>query len=282
VGDSPAILSNKVDWKLTQVSAEQATGYSLSWTAAGKLLQTDNANRLYVSAADGTGRSRLLEDDHLNFSPTGCGAGDSVLFSRVDDNNSLNIWRLNIATGELKQITRGQDDDSPSCTPDGKWVVYMGVSKEDSSFHIFKMSIDGGTPTELARGIASQPAVSPDGKLVAYTRLDGQGASAKLKFIIQKMEGRSPIIEINAPGLAQNIGWTPDGNAIAFLLYDTQASARHLYMQALAGGPPVQLTHFTSEPANVVAYAWSRDGKKIAITRARFNDTDVVMFSGFR
>ena len=32
----------------------------------------------------------------------------------------------------------------------------------------------------------------------------------------------------------------------------------------------------------IVAYAWSHDGKKIAITRARFNDTDVVMFSGFR
>jgi hypothetical protein len=45
---------------------------------------------------------------------------------------------------------------------------------------------------------------------------------------------------------------------------------------------PVQLTHFNSEPAVVSAYAWSRDGKKFAITRARYSDTDVVMFSGFR
>jgi hypothetical protein len=53
-------------------------------------------------------------------------------------------------------------------------------------------------------------------------------------------------------------------------------------MQPLAGGAPVQLTHFDSEPAVVSAYAWSRDSKKFAITRARYNDTDVVMFSGFR
>ncbi len=53
-------------------------------------------------------------------------------------------------------------------------------------------------------------------------------------------------------------------------------------MQPLLGGAPVQLTHFDSEPAVVAAYAWSRDGKKFAITRARYNDTDVVMFSGFR
>ena len=56
----------------------------------------------------------------------------------------------------------------------------------------------------------------------------------------------------------------------------------HLFMQPLQGGPPEQLTHFDSEPANIIAYSWSQDGKKIAITRARFNDTDVVMFSGFR
>jgi hypothetical protein len=53
-------------------------------------------------------------------------------------------------------------------------------------------------------------------------------------------------------------------------------------MQPLSGGAPVQLTHFDSEPALIRAYAWSRDGKKFAITRARYNDTDVVMFSGFR
>jgi hypothetical protein len=42
------------------------------------------------------------------------------------------------------------------------------------------------------------------------------------------------------------------------------------------------LTHFDSEPALVSSYAWSRDGKKLAITRARYNADDVVMFSGFR
>jgi hypothetical protein len=50
----------------------------------------------------------------------------------------------------------------------------------------------------------------------------------------------------------------------------------------LSGGAPVPLTHFASEPVFVPAHAWSRDGKKFAVTRARYNDTDVVLFSGFR
>lgn len=44
-------------------------------------------------------------------------------------------------------------------------------------------------------------------------------------------------------------------------------------MVSLSGGPPVPLTHFASEPVFVPAYAWSKDGKKSAVTRARYNDT---------
>ena len=86
--------------------------------------------------------------------------------------------------------------------------------------------------------------------------------------------------ELESPGDTFNLGWTPDGHALTYA--HTVGSARHLYMQPLTGGPPVQLTHFNTEPSSIVAYAWSRDGKKIAITRARYADTDAVMFSGFR
>jgi len=56
-------------------------------------------------------------------------------------------------------------------------------------------------------------------------------------------------------------------------------STQNVYMQLLAGGAETQLTHFDSEPAVMQAFAWSRDGKKLAITRARYNDTDVVLFT---
>jgi Tol biopolymer transport system component len=81
--------------------------------------------------------------------------------------------------------------------------------------------------------------------------------------------------------LWHELEWTPDGHALTFV-HNTTGSTQNVYLLPLAGGAPVQLTHFDSEPAVVAAYAWSRDGKKFAVTRARYNDTDVVMFSGFR
>jgi Tol biopolymer transport system component len=48
VGDSPTVINDKIEWKLAPISTEQATGYSLSWTATGKLLQVDSAGHALV------------------------------------------------------------------------------------------------------------------------------------------------------------------------------------------------------------------------------------------
>lgn len=282
VGDSPSILNDKIDWKLTPISNEQATGYSLSWTGAGKLLQVDSAYRPYLTGGDGSNRARLLENDEMGFSPQAC-SGDLVVVSRVGESNTPNLWRLNVATGELKQLTFLKDVETSSCAPDGKSVVYPGLVDADNVTHIFRVSIDGGAAVELAKGQVREPVVSPDSTLVAYLRNDGQGASAKSKIVVQRLEGGAPLQEIEMPSTRNwfALGWTPDGRALTYER-NTTGNTQNVYMQPLAGGAPVQLTHFDSEPALISAYAWSRDGKKFAVTRARYNDTDVVLFGGFR
>jgi eukaryotic-like serine/threonine-protein kinase len=281
VGDSPAVLNDKIDWKLTPISTEQATGYSLAWMPSGKLLQQDSTLHFYTTAADGSARVRVLEGEEISWNLAACAKDDLIVFDRLSKNNAPNVWRLNVASGELKQLTFGKNDENPSCTPDGKWVVYIGPGPSDNMFHVFKVSMDGGTPVELAHGNVSPPVVSPDGTLVAYVRVDGQGASARSKFIVQKLEGGTPVQEIEASLTLHDLGWTPDGRALTYV-HNTTGNTQNVYMQPLTGGAAVQLTHFNSEPGLVAAYAWSPDGKKFAVTRALYNDADVVMFSGFR
>jgi serine/threonine protein kinase/Tol biopolymer transport system component len=282
VGHSPAVLNDKIDWKLAPISGEQATGYALSWTADGRLLQRDLSFHDYVTASDGSNRVRLMEKDDVDFDPQACGPSDVVVVARVPEDNAPNLWRLNMASGELKQLTFGKDDEKGSCTPDGKWVVYNGSSPNDSVGHIFKMPADGGSPVELASGTQFSPLVSPDGTLIVYGKTEGQGAAARLRVIVQRLDDQQVLKEVAMPKNEwHQLGWTPNGRALAYVR-NTTGSVQNLYMQPLDGGAPVQLTHFDSEPAVVAAYAWSRDGKKFAITRARYNDTDAVMFSGFK
>ena len=282
VADSPPVLSGKIDWKLIPISTEQATGYDLEWTASGKLLQRDSAMHFYVSNADGSDRTRLLENDGVDFFAGACGTGNLVIISRVLEENEPNLWRLNLATGELKQLTNGADVEKGACTPDAKWVVYND-NVGSSQGAIFKVPIDGGARVELASGTSFSPPISPDGQTIAYGRIEGQGPSARSKILIQRLDNGKITEEINLAAHYewQKLAWTPDGKGLT-LVHNTKPSVQNLYMMPLNGGSEVQLTHFDSEPGIIAAYAWSHDGKKLAISRARHNDSDVVMFSGFR
>ena len=285
VSDAPALLSDKINWKFTPISHEQATGYELSWTGAGKLLQQDSEVGIYWTASDGSGRTRLIEntESEFTFLPRGCGPGDTVIVSRALADNLPNLWRFNIQTGELKQLTFGTDEETSSCTPDGKWVFYSGPKEGDALVHIFKVSIDGAAPIELTQGLVTSPVVSPDGAFIAYGRSERHGTDARWKFVVQRAEGGRPVKEIDVPPTYnwEKLGWTPDGRALSYV-HNTTGNTQDLYMQPLAGGAPVQLTHFDSVLGSIPHYAWSRDGKKLAITRARYNDSDVVIFSGFK
>jgi dipeptidyl aminopeptidase/acylaminoacyl peptidase len=151
---------------------------------------------------------------------------------------------------------------------------------------IYKLSIEGGTPTELVRGNVGNPAVSPDGRLLAYLLTEGQGAKEQYSFIVRSLDGGAELRRMTLPGNlvnpngGPNLNWAPDGRGLTFL--STIGNAAHLMMQPLEGGQPVQLTHFDAEPSMIMAHAWSRDGKKIALSRGRFNGRDVMMFTGFR
>jgi eukaryotic-like serine/threonine-protein kinase len=283
--DVPAVFSDKIKWEFTPISHEQAAGYQLSWTATGKLLQQDSELGTYWTAGDGSGRTHLFEntESEVTFLPRGCGPSDTVIVTRALTDNLPHLWRFNIQTGELKQLTSGTDEETSSCTSDGKWVFYSGPKAGDALAHIFKVSIDGGEPVELTQGIVTSPVVSPDGALIAYGRWEGSGADGRWKFVVQRVGGGAPLKEIAVSPTHnwEKLGWTPDGRALSYV-HNTTGNTQNLYMQPLAGGAPVQLTHFDSDLGSIPAYAWSHNGKKLAITRARYNDSDVVIFSGFK
>jgi eukaryotic-like serine/threonine-protein kinase len=277
VEDAPAKPDAALDANLKQVTSDQANGQWLSWTADGKLLTMDWSYHAYLMDADGSNRVAVLEREPALL-PAVCGPADIAVVSLLRK-SKLNLFRLNLGSGELKPLTSGTNDAQATCTPDGKWVVYS--ANEGGLQHIRKVSIEGGAPVELASGVVSNPWVSPDGKLVAYNQTEGEGAKQKRQFVIQSIEGGPPARTIAPPKLTSLLsGWTPDGQSL--LLTQATGLVQNVFRLPLAGGAPVQLTHFDSEPMLIGAVAWSRDGKKVAISRRRFNTTDAVMISNFR
>jgi dipeptidyl aminopeptidase/acylaminoacyl peptidase len=116
--------------------------------------------------------------------------------------------------------------------------------------------------------------VSPDG-----TRLLLVTANAKNEFFFSICDFPS-CTNRRTLSLPDNFNyrqerWTPDGKAIAYL----DVNFANIWALPVDGGKPYQITHFTDR--SIAGYAWSRDGKRLAVVRATTTN-DIVLFKGLR
>ena len=73
-------------------------------------------------------------------------------------------------------------------------------------------------------------------------------------------------------GMEWGASWSPDGNFIAYA--HTKPDAMNIFVRAVAGGDPVQLT---DTPYDELVARWSPDGRYIAFTSDRGQGTDVYV-----
>ena len=73
-----------------------------------------------------------------------------------------------------------------------------------------------------------------------------------------------------------DVRWMHDGQSIAY----ARVGGPNIWVQPLDGSAPSQLTHFT-DGRTILDFAWSRDGKRLAIVRATIAN-DIVLLKGFQ
>lgn len=173
--------------------------------------------------------------------------------------------------GNLKEITSGPLNTNPACSPDGQWVIYQAI--DDSGQSIWKVPIDGGTPTRVSPLTGYGPAVSPDGKMVAFVTLQGTNPNVRNVWLVMPGSGGDPLYTLNPDLRASgNFRFTPDGKSLAYVVNEHGIS--NLWAMPLTGGDAKQLTDFKSDL--IFDFAWSRDGKQLAISRGQIT-RDVVL-----
>jgi Tol biopolymer transport system component len=256
--------------------AERGDGTSgLDWTPDGKIVYRSvvAGNRsIWITTADGAESKQLSANAIQHIFPTVSPDGRYIVWSSLQGQRPLNIWRMGLDGSNPKQITNGTGEESPNVSPDGKWVVYMNTG---NSF-LWKVSIDGGAPAQLTDKPAGRPVFSPDGKLIACNYQDE--ASGQFKIAVIPSEGGLPTKVFDVlGGLRRPLKWTPDGRAIAFIR--TTNGVSNIWAQSLDGGQPRQLTNFKDQ--RIFNFSWSRDGKQLALSRGVVN-SDVVLISGFK
>jgi serine/threonine protein kinase/Tol biopolymer transport system component len=276
-----------------QVASSSAGGEGvdgLAWTPDGRIVYSSMASGkpdLWLIQADGSHARPLNAGLGLKILPSACPDGHTVVFTSYAA-AGINIWRVDTDGGNLRQLTRGGFDTRPSCSPDSRSVVFE--SGRSGHWRLWKVPIDGGDPAQLTDYPSMKPAISPDGKWIACFYVEKSPSetpdnpSSKFKIAIIPFNGGKPskIVDfegITAPeSFAAPFNWTPDGRALAYV--DARNSASNIWIQPLDGSPPRKLTQFENSK-QLLNFAWSRDGKQLAMTRGA-RTSDVVLISNFK
>jgi DNA-binding winged helix-turn-helix (wHTH) protein/Tol biopolymer transport system component len=245
----------------------------LTWTHDGRLVyrsMSGEAPQIWIIGADGSGARQLTIDGSEHFDPEVSPDGRYIVWSS-SATGQRNIWRMGLDGSNPTQITQGSNKWFPQYTPDGNWLLYV------VSHSLAKVSAEGGAPALLTKGGTSRPTLSPDGKWVAYNRLDEASGQWQIAVLPINGEAAPRIFDAPSPNTFRAVRWTPDGRGVAYAV--TADGVSNIWSQPLDGGPPSQLTRFKDQL--IFDFAWSRDGKLLALSRGSVN-SDVVLVSDFR
>jgi len=207
--------------------------------------------------------------------PASCG-GSVVYMQGVKQNFS--IWRTDLTGGVPREIDPGPLSFSPTCTPDGRYVIFG--RNEGSESRLMRIPASGGTPQKLNDLNMSGATVSPDGRQIAAFYFTDPAAAPKLALL--PAEGGAPTQVIDLPNGANagpGLGWMADGRSIIFAVLEKGVT--NLWVQPLGPpqgkpAPPRQWTHFSANSVN--GFAISPDGKQVALARDG-STTDIVLIT---
>jgi eukaryotic-like serine/threonine-protein kinase len=259
--------------------ATQEGLFGLAWTAEGRIAYGSLASgrrELWVMDADGSHPRQLTSGADLQFfsTPSPCPDGSILFASGVY--GAANIWRIDPDGGNKRQLTREGTNGAPSCSPDGKWGVFNASHGGD--YTLWKVPIQGGTPEQLTDYASSFPSISPDGKWIAF---DDYAQPEVNKIGVIPFAGGQPLRTFGyspgSPGYAI-LRWMQDSRQLTYIL-DKQGVS-NIWVQPLDGGLPKQLTDFTA--GQIFNFAWSQDGRQIALARGSRTDDVVLIRSVIR
>ena len=215
---------SKGEWR--RVTNDLSEYVHLSATADGKTIittQQENPGNLWILPSDGDanaakqitfGRNLLTDATGVSWTP------DGKIVYATNAGGRWEIWTIDADGANQKQLTQncaGNDSCSqPFVSPDGSFIVFQ--ANRNGVRNIWRMDADGANPVQLTFDGGTNPAFSPDGASVIYTKLT---SPAYTLWQVSLTGGEER--QFSKISTAANATFSPDGKQMAFAYYDKQA-----------------------------------------------------------
>jgi Tol biopolymer transport system component len=160
---------------------------------------------------------------------------------------------------------------SPAWAADG--LAILTAANDHGVPHLFRVPVDGGSPTALVQEQSLDPAPSPDGNLIAYSGPD-IGTTFSVKAVTPSGTA-SPIPNLTLPRGARHLAFTDGGRSLAVL----RGAIEHkdLWLVDLDTGTERQLTNLPND-FNIADFDISPDGRELILERVQ-ERSDVVLLN---
>ena len=244
---------------------------------------------LSLDAAD---RRVPTHDDIVNLarvgspalSPDGARVAYTVRRTNWDDNAfDTDIWMVDVATRQARQITRAKKSSSaPAFSPDATRLAF--VSDRDGKRQIYVLSLDGGEAEAVTTSDTGVNAFdwAPDGTRIAFTQADAKPAAMKAR---DERDGEYEIVEedrafahLHVVDLATrkverltsgdfvvgSFEWSPDATRLAFDHAPTSRPGTGTDDISIVHAADRRVTALVTQPGPDTHPVWSPDGRSIA------------------
>ena len=244
-------------------------------STSSKIVFADNAGRLLLINADGTGQSVLLPGSSiLNNNPVYSPDGSKIAFNR-QNGFKTEICVINADGTNLVVLTsanpQGESGEnfSPSWSPDGSKIVFASNWNGRRKSEIWIMNANGTGLVQLTTNVQlgsdgggplfgndTTPVWSPDGSRIAFSST--RDGLTDTELYVMNADGSNQTRLTDNTADDRNPTWSPDSQRIAF---DRNATADFgINIINRDGTNLVNVTHDHFDPS------WSPDGGKFVCT----------------
>ncbi len=207
--------------------------------------------------------------------------------------------------GTPRQVTSGDySHDGPEWSADGRTVYVSAIRKPDAEYldgdsEIYAVDLETLEVRALTdrEGPDRGPAVSPDGRFVAYTGYDDENYTSHLSslYLMNSDGGGKRLLAGDLPNSPSNVVWAPDSSGVYFLMAERGESNVHFvtvagkaakvtsgvhYLTGLSAAKSGQAAAVLStfhQPGALVAFALARPQKP-----QRIVDVNADVLAGVR
>ena len=214
IGDNDIYMMEINGKNLQNLTNHLANDFSPAFSPDGQWMayvsNRDGKSGIYLMNLVTKESHRLTTLQSANREPEWSPDGEFIVFvsNRANRANQYDVYKINVNSMELQQLTNEGDNYNPTWSLDGQSIAFTS-KRNGEPFSVYVMTANGRKQRKLTQG--GNPTWSPDGKQIAYTLgIKGNGV------YVMSAEGKNSRRLTPENIWSDKPAWSPDGQWIAY------------------------------------------------------------------